>query len=170
MEDAMQHVDDGDTVQFVDINSILLSYQSDSDNFLQVLPDDVEIDFNKNINDIILSPHITFCAHSLNLIATKDAEAALDSLAYKKIYRSCFSKIQAFLNLLRQSTLASDIIQEWNFIEEFCTVYEPLAISLDNLQGEKYCFLGCVAPTLSILRCKLQSLSYLTYCELLKTA
>ncbi|KAF5300688.1 hypothetical protein FQA39_LY11050 [Lamprigera yunnana] len=36
MEDAMQHEDaDGDTVQFVDINYILLSYQSYSDNLLQ---------------------------------------------------------------------------------------------------------------------------------------
>ncbi|KAK4882632.1 hypothetical protein RN001_005951 [Aquatica leii] len=53
-----------------------------------------------------------------------------------------------------------------NLFLKFCQVLDPLAISLDNLQGENYCYLGCVAPTLTILKRKLQLMSHLSYCWL----
>ncbi|KAF5294525.1 hypothetical protein FQA39_LY13379 [Lamprigera yunnana] len=115
MEDAMQHEDaDGDTVQFVDINSILFSYQSESDSLLQVLPDDVEIDFNENI----------------------DAEAALDSLACQKIYRSSFLKFKLFGIYCVEEHL---LLILFGSGVEVCTVYDHLAInhnSIKNLSHE----------------------------------
>lgn len=37
-------------------------------------------------------------------------------------------------------------------------------------QGEKYCFLGCVAPTITVLRRKLVQMIHLIYCNPLKLA
>lgn len=54
---------------------------------------------------------------------------------------------------------------EWSFLEEYCAVMEPLALSLDKLQGEKTCFLGYVMPTIIALRLKLIQLTSLIYCR-----
>ncbi|KAL5245992.1 hypothetical protein ACI65C_013400 [Semiaphis heraclei] len=54
---------------------------------------------------------------------------------------------------------------EWTFLEEYCCVMEPLAISLDKLQGDKTCFLGYVIPTIIALRLKLLNLTILVYCR-----
>lgn len=54
---------------------------------------------------------------------------------------------------------------EWSFLEEYCFVMEPLATSLDLLQGEKTCFLGYVAPTIIALRLKLIQSTHLVYCK-----
>lgn len=54
---------------------------------------------------------------------------------------------------------------EWLFLEEYCAVMEPLAQSLDKLQGEKTCFLGYVVPTIIALRLKLIQLTNLVYCR-----
>ena len=54
---------------------------------------------------------------------------------------------------------------EWSFLEEYCTVMEPLAISLDKLQNEKTCFLGYIIPTIIALRLKLLNLTSLVYCR-----
>lgn len=56
-------------------------------------------------------------------------------------------------------------IIEWTFLEEYCLVMEPLATSLDLLQGEKTCFLGYVAPTIIALRLKLIQSTHLIYCK-----
>ncbi|KAK4882769.1 hypothetical protein RN001_006088 [Aquatica leii] len=191
--DVLSQSDPNEHFEFVDVGSILCNTVNVEQN-----EDSDEID----LADEIISPqHITCFAHSLNLVATKDAEKALQNFNYKKLHRSSLAKIQAFWNLTSKSTLATDItydickckfsvpimtrwnsnvfdklkltnlkMQEWNFLAEFCQVLEPLAISLDNLQGEKYCYLGCVAPTLTILKRKLQLMSHLSYCEPLKVA
>lgn len=56
-------------------------------------------------------------------------------------------------------------LNEWSFLEEYCSVMEPLAISLDKLQGEKTCFLGYVIPTIIALRLKLLNLTSLVHCK-----
>jgi len=54
---------------------------------------------------------------------------------------------------------------EWSFLEEYYFVMEPLATSLDLLQGEKTCFLGYVAPTVIALRLKLIQATHSVYCK-----
>ena len=48
---------------------------------------------------------------------------------------------------------------ETNFINEYCNVMQPLACSLDILQGKTKCFIGYLLPTLSAtLKMKLRAL------------
>lgn len=54
---------------------------------------------------------------------------------------------------------------EWSFLEEYCKVMGPLAISLDKLQGEKSCYLGFVAPTILALRLLLIQMNDLVHCR-----
>ncbi|KAL4103817.1 hypothetical protein QTP88_019152 [Uroleucon formosanum] len=61
-------------------------------------------------------------------------------------------------------------LSEWTFLEEYCQVMEPLAISLDKLQGENNSFLGYVAPTILVLRHLLISFTDLKYCKPLSFA
>ncbi|KAF0701558.1 Uncharacterized protein FWK35_00037307, partial [Aphis craccivora] len=56
-------------------------------------------------------------------------------------------------------------IFERKFLEEYCSVMEPLALALDKFQGEKSCFLGIVAPTIIALRLKLIQFTHLLYCK-----
>jgi len=44
------------------------------------------------------------------------------------------------------------------FINEYCTVMQPLASALDILQGETKCFIGYLLPTLTSLEMKLKAL------------
>lgn len=57
---------------------------------------------------------------------------------------------------------------EWNFIDEFLRVYEPLCCSIDLIQGEQNCYLGFVAPTILLLNKKIRELTNLQYCEALR--
>ncbi|KAL4090730.1 hypothetical protein QTP88_025511 [Uroleucon formosanum] len=61
-------------------------------------------------------------------------------------------------------------LSEWTFLEKYCQVMEPLAISLDKLQGENNSFLGYVAPTILVLRRLLISFTDLKYCKPLSFA
>lgn len=62
---------------------------------------------------IRLPPHITCASHSLNLIATTDAEKTVDKCAvYKKTSRSAFAKCQSFWNKLSRSTSVADTVFE----------------------------------------------------------
>jgi hypothetical protein len=49
--------------------------------------------------------------HTLNLVATKDAEKALDNKTFKAVSRKVFSKCQALWNKQSRSTLAADEIR-----------------------------------------------------------
>jgi hypothetical protein len=90
-------------VEVVDINGVLSRHSNDNEG----TDDD---------DDIILAPHITCCVHTLNLIATKDADKVLNnsknSCLYKKTYRSAFAKVQTFWNLPSRSIVAADMVKE----------------------------------------------------------
>lgn len=81
--------------------------------------------------------------------------------AVKKVVANKEKLLVAFeelkLNKLKQS--------EWAFLDEYCLIMEPLATSLDLMQGEKSCFLGYVAPTIIALRLKLIQSTHLIYCK-----
>jgi len=81
--------------------------------------------------------------------------------ASKKVV-SYKDKLVSIFDDLKLSKLT---LNEWSFLEEYCSVMEPLAISLDKLQGEKTCFLGYVIPTIIALRLKLLNLTSLVYCK-----
>lgn len=66
---------------------------------------------------IVLPPHHRCVSHTLNLIAIKDSEKALDSVAYKKQYRMTFAKLSKLWNKQNQSTQVADKIKE------MCSVY-----------------------------------------------
>lgn len=62
--------------------------------------------------------------------------AAKKVVSYKDKLVSTFDELK-----LSKLTLC-----EWSFLEEYCTVMEPLAISLDKLQNEKTCFWAMLFP------------------------
>ena len=44
------------------------------------------------------------------------------------------------------------------FVEEYCSVMQPLAVALDMLQAENKCYSGFLLPTVTSLKCKLRAL------------
>lgn len=81
--------------------------------------DDPAVDFEYVMTDgvtsykaetdaVILPDHLRYCSHTLNLIATTDAESALQSASYKKLYRQSTAKTSAIWNLTSRSTKAAD--------------------------------------------------------------
>lgn len=82
-------------------------------------------------------------------------DASLKILKYK-------SKI---INLFDDLHLTKLKLNEWVFLEEYSKTMEPLAISLDKLQGENRSFLGYVAPTILVLRRLLIASTNLKYCK-----
>ena len=81
--------------------------------------DDPAVDFEYVMTDgvtsykaetdaVILPDHLRCCSHTLNLIATTDAESALQSASYKKLYRQSTAKTSAIWNLTSRSTKAAD--------------------------------------------------------------
>uniref|UniRef100_A0A673B404 BED-type domain-containing protein n=1 Tax=Sphaeramia orbicularis TaxID=375764 RepID=A0A673B404_9TELE len=63
--------------------------------------------------DVSLPPHQRCACHTLNLVATKDAETAVSqSDSFKKVSRSTVGKCQVIWNKQHRSTQASDIIQD----------------------------------------------------------
>lgn len=73
----------------------------------------------KNVltDDFTLPPHHRCVSHTLNLIAVKDSEKALDNAAYKKQYRVTFAKLSKLWTKQNQSTQVADKIKE------MCSVY-----------------------------------------------
>ncbi|CAH0562962.1 unnamed protein product [Brassicogethes aeneus] len=62
--------------------------------------------------EITLPQHYRCCSHTLNLIATKDVEAALKDATYKRVYHSSFAKLTGLWNLCHRSTSASDAVEQ----------------------------------------------------------
>ncbi|KAL4088662.1 hypothetical protein QTP88_023749 [Uroleucon formosanum] len=132
-----------------------------------------------------LPKHHRCAAHTLNLVATKDFETALLCYQYKKQSRSTFAKIndifnnmKFLLNCLRSSiskcnTVCDEIKvsrikkSDSDFIEEYCTAMEPLAISLDILLGEHNMYFGYLLSTITELMSKFEKLknSRMNYCQ-----
>lgn len=71
-----------------------------------------------NEDFITLPPHHRCVSHTLNLVAAKDYEKALDNDAvYKRKYRVIFAKLSKLWNKQNQSTQVADKIKE------LCGVY-----------------------------------------------
>jgi len=81
--------------------------------------DDPAVDFEYVMTDgvtsytaetdaVTLPDHLRCCSHTLNLIATKDAESALENASYKKLYRQSTAKTSAIWNLTSRSAKAAD--------------------------------------------------------------
>ncbi|KAJ8345565.1 hypothetical protein SKAU_G00297580 [Synaphobranchus kaupii] len=66
-----------------------------------------------DVGDYRLPPHERCACHTLNLVATNDAEEATKSSeSFKRISRAAIAKCQALWNMQNGSAEASDIIQE----------------------------------------------------------
>lgn len=63
-------------------------------------------------DDYHLPAHQRCACHSLHLLATKDAEAAVEDCSFKKISRAAFTKCQSLWNKQSRSTQASDTIKD----------------------------------------------------------
>lgn len=73
------------------------------------------MDNEKNVlmdDSIILPPHHRCVSYTLNLVAVKDSEKALDDVSYKKQYRMTFAKLTKLWNKQNQSTQVVDKIKE----------------------------------------------------------
>ncbi|EFN60702.1 hypothetical protein EAG_05517, partial [Camponotus floridanus] len=68
--------------------------------------------FDDDVEDFTLPTQYKCMSHTLNLIATTDARAALSNIRYKKLYNSSFAKASALWNIVHKSTKAADIIEE----------------------------------------------------------
>ncbi|XP_067210351.1 zinc finger BED domain-containing protein 4-like isoform X2 [Linepithema humile] len=91
------------TVEFNDLSDLLIM-------------DDVEDMDTESL--LILPPHHRCVSHTLNLVAVKDSEKAIDSnVLYKKLYRLTFAKLTKLWNKQNQSTQVADKIKE------ICGVY-----------------------------------------------
>ncbi|KAE9542476.1 hypothetical protein AGLY_003337 [Aphis glycines] len=110
-----------------------------------------DVQEQENDNSYYLPNHITCVAHSLNLIATTDIPKIADE-----------TYIMTLFDILNLNKLNGN---GWLFLEEYCTLLEPLANSLDKLQGEKHNYLGYVAPTLIVIRKLLIQLTNLKHCK-----
>jgi len=163
---------------------------------------------------IQLPNHHRCVCHSLNLVATTDADKALKVQQYSRSYHGATGKCQAIWNAVHRSSKASDAVADictsaklfvpcqtrWNskydalrqliqlqdkvgqicdavgtpklkqteleFLKEYVSIVEPLAVTLDQLQGDKECFLGMLLPKLIQLRYRLSVFSQrnLVYC------
>ena len=67
--------------------------------------------------EILLPPHHHCASHTLNLIAVKDSEHALENIKFKKVSRSSMAKCSKLWNKQNQSTQVAD------HIKDTCGVY-----------------------------------------------
>ncbi|XP_058862589.1 uncharacterized protein zgc:161969 isoform X2 [Acipenser ruthenus] len=179
-----------DTVMFSDLNHILT----------ECTLDDAATKFSL--------PHQRCAAHTLNLVAAKDAHDFLSTgpLALKMLFQSTIAKCSALWNKSKMSPQVYALFAEkattqlkWNlffracskmrsipeevlhnicdglnverlgeteltFLDEYCSVMEPLACALDILQGESKCFIGYLLPTISALQTKLGAVKHKLKC------
>ena len=70
-----------------------------------------------NEEEILLPPHHRCASHTLNLIAVKDSELALEDANFKKVSRSSMAKCSKLWNKQNQSTQIAD------HIKDTCAVY-----------------------------------------------
>jgi len=66
--------------------------------------------FKTHSDEVTLPDHMKCCSHTLNLIATTDAEEALTDTTCKKLYRQCMGKATALWNLTSRSIKAGNAV------------------------------------------------------------
>jgi len=99
--DGDEESGDEDDINVADVNIILQEGN-------QALADDLD----ENEGYIHLPTHHKCVSHTLNLIATTDADKALSSPAYSRIYHGSMGKCQAVWNSVHHSSKASDAVAE----------------------------------------------------------
>jgi hypothetical protein len=196
-----------ENVVFTDISSVLDGGLQDSDS---------------DVGEIVLPKHLRCCSHTLNLIASTDADDAKVNTTFSRLYNVATGKCQAIWNAVHRSSKAADAVQgvcssigknflipcvtRWNskydairrvlelkekladvctaldlpkfkqieidFLAEYCHVMQPVAMTLDVLQGQNDCFYGMVLPKLVQLRNSLTQImnGTLVSCEPLAVA
>ncbi|KAG5890541.1 hypothetical protein JTB14_028292 [Gonioctena quinquepunctata] len=107
-------------------------------------------------------------AHTFNLVASKDADAALQITVFKTPYRSALAKARTLWNQQSRSTVAADSIHAELGIRRggtlcmmllsFSTVMAPVANALDRIQGEAQAYLGSLLPTIAATVYKLKNI------------
>lgn len=80
--------------------------------YSNVMVDNVDDEKEDTDDEINLPKQYRCCSHTLNLIATSDAEKAKSNLTYKRAYNSAFSKLIGFWNTLSRSSKQSDILYD----------------------------------------------------------
>lgn len=90
----------------------VINFEHDDSNVLvdAVEHDDDNDERNDTDDEILLPRQYRCCSHTLNLIATSDAEKAKLNSTYKRSYNSAFSKLIGFWNTLSRSSKQSDIL------------------------------------------------------------
>jgi len=63
-------------------------------------------------SDLYLPPQLRCAAHTLNLIATTDADKAVTDKPYSRIFHGSFAKCQALWNTIHRSSKAADTVKE----------------------------------------------------------
>ena len=76
----------------------------------EILDDGALVEETLELNS--LPKHRSYACHSLNLVATKDSEKAMDDLSYKKVNRSAMAKCTALCSKQNRSSQFADLVTE----------------------------------------------------------
>lgn len=71
-----------------------------------------ELDATPESTETRLPKHERCAAHTLNLVATADADRALEDAQYKRIYTKVIAKCKAVWNKQQQSSIASEVVKK----------------------------------------------------------
>lgn len=113
--------------------------------------------FREEAAEETLPKHMRCAAHTMNLMATVDADKALDNGSFKAIWRKTMSKAQAFWNVQNRSTVAADLIQE--------ELKRRLKVPNATRWNSTYDSVSVLNTLLEESRLVLFSLVLLTYCS-----
>ncbi|XP_039314790.1 uncharacterized protein LOC113005842 [Solenopsis invicta] len=158
--------DNGQRIKFCQTFQYFKKSEDDED-FEEVfhgLSDLLNVDDVENVdaeNLLTLPPHHRCVSHTLNLVAVKDSEKALDSDAvYKKKHRVTFAKLVKLWNKQNQSTQTADKINEicgvylktpvitrWN--STFDCLTQLIKLLKNNSEKVNQCFDHCVLQRLT---------------------
>ncbi|KAL5237416.1 hypothetical protein ACI65C_004826 [Semiaphis heraclei] len=173
-EDNLQEDDDDDPNESISVFPVFETLEENDLNF------DTDVQYS-------LPKHHRCAAHTLNLIATKDAENALHNNLFTTQSRSTFGKLQILFNKQSRSTQIADIINDyigvylkilnttrWNshfdamkFLlkhrksspTKFNAMCDDLKIvRINNNDGENNMYFGYLLPTINELLSKLETI------------